>query len=67
MYHIEQYSFGGVLMELIKTFKDKDYEIQNHIRIEGGNYIHRQIEKKEGKTFMRLKQRKLFEIHPLFR
>jgi hypothetical protein len=54
-------------MELIRTFKDKDYEVQNHIKIEGGNYIHRQVETKGGKTYMRIKQRKLFEINPLLK
>ncbi|MGV8150943.1 MAG: hypothetical protein ACP5NV_04400 [Candidatus Woesearchaeota archaeon] len=49
-------------MEIIKTIRDKDYELQNHIRIEAGNYIHKQIETINGKTFMRIKQRKIFNI-----
>lgn len=49
-------------MELIKTFKDKDYEQTDHIKIEAGNYIHKQVETVNGKTFMRLKQRRIFEI-----
>ena len=49
-------------MEIVGSFRDEGYEIENHIRIEGNNYIHRQIEKKGGKTFMRLKQRKLFQV-----
>lgn len=49
-------------MEITRTVKDKDYEVQNHIKIEAGNYIHRQIETINGRTFMRCKQRKLFAI-----
>ncbi|MEM4637740.1 MAG: hypothetical protein QXK76_01780 [Candidatus Woesearchaeota archaeon] len=48
-------------MEIIKTIKDKDYEIHNHIKIESGNYIHKQIEKNNGRIFMRIKQRKLIK------
>ncbi len=48
-------------LEIIKTVKDKDYELHNHIRIEAGNYIHKQIETINGRTFMRIKQRRLFE------
>ena len=51
-------------MELIKTFKDKDYEIENHVKIENGTYTHRQIEKIDGKVFMRVKTRKLFTVQP---
>lgn len=48
------------MVEIIKTVKDGDYEIHNHITIEAGNYIHKQIEKIDGKVFMRMKTRKLF-------
>ena len=54
-------------MELIKTFKDRDYEVENHIRIDGGTYTHRQVERKDGKTFMRIKSRKLFELNPMIK
>ncbi|HIH31320.1 TPA: hypothetical protein HA235_01305 [Candidatus Woesearchaeota archaeon] len=49
-------------MEIIKTIRDNNYEQVNHIKIEAGNYTHRQIETKDGKTYMRIKQRRLFEI-----
>jgi len=48
-------------LEITKIVKDKDYELHNHIKIEAGNYVHKQIETINGKTFMRIKQRKLFE------
>lgn len=48
-------------MEITKTIKDRDYELHNRIKIEAGNYIHTQIETINGKTFMRSKQRRLFE------
>jgi hypothetical protein len=51
-------------MEIIRTIKDKDYEQLNHIKIEAGNYIHKQIETINGRTFMRIKQRKLIELMP---
>ena len=46
-------------MEIIKSIKDKDYELHNHIKIEAGNYTHKQIEKKDGKIYMRMKMRKM--------
>jgi hypothetical protein len=52
-------------MEIIKTVKDNGYELTNHIKIEAGNYIHKQIETRDGKTFMRIKTRRLFELNPL--
>jgi hypothetical protein len=48
-------------MELIKTYRDGNDEIENHIKIENGIYTHRQIEKIDGKVFMRIKSRKLYE------
>ena len=48
-------------MEITRTVKDGNMEIQNHIKIEGGNYIHRQIEKRDNLVFMRIKSRKIFE------
>ena len=48
-------------MELIKTFRDGNKEIENHIKIVDGMYTHRQIEKVGGKVFMRIKQRRLYE------
>lgn len=52
---------GVFYLEIIRSMKDKDYEVHNHITIEAGNYIHKQIEIINGKTFMRIKQRKLVE------
>ena len=49
-------------MELIKTFRDGNDEIENRIKIVDGVYTHRQIEKIGGKVFMRIKSRKLYEI-----
>ncbi len=49
-------------MEIIKTVRDGDDEIENHIRLENGLYTHKQIERVGGKVFMRIKQRKLYEI-----
>ena len=55
---------GGMSnMELInKVIYDTYNEIENSVKIENGNYIHRQIEKRDNKVFMRIKTRKLFEI-----
>ena len=52
---------GDDEMELIKTFRDGNKEIENHIKIVDGMYTHRQIEKVGGKVFMRIKQRRLYE------
>jgi hypothetical protein len=49
-------------MEIIKTIKEGNNEVHNHIKIERGNYIHTQIEKVNGKVFMRLKTRKIFDL-----
>jgi len=49
-------------MEIIKTVRDGSMEIENYIRVENGQYTHRQIEKIDGKVFMRCKSRKLFDI-----
>ena len=49
-------------MEIIKTVRDGNTEVENYIRIENGMYTHRQIEKIDGKTFMRCKSRKMFDI-----
>ena len=54
--------WGNDLMELIKTFRDGNDEIENHIKIENGIYTHRQIEKIDGKVFMRIKSRRLVEV-----
>ncbi|MFA5796508.1 MAG: hypothetical protein WC916_00540 [Candidatus Woesearchaeota archaeon] len=52
-------------MELInKVIYDTHNEIENSIKIANGNYIHRQIEKRNNKVFMRIKSRKLFELVP---
>ena len=51
-----------LFMEILKTVREGDRELQNHIRIERGNYIHKQIEKRGELVFMRIKSRKLFEI-----
>ena len=48
-------------MEIIKTIKDENSEIENHIKINAGSYIHKQIEKRDNKIFMRIKSRKIFE------
>lgn len=49
-------------MEIIKTIREGNNEIQNHISIKEGNYIHKQIEKRNNLVFMRIKTRKLFNI-----
>jgi hypothetical protein len=49
-------------MEIIKTVRDGNNEIENYVRVENGMYTHRQIEKIDGKVFMRCKSRKMFEI-----
>lgn len=54
--------WGNDLMELIKTYRDGNDEIENHIKIENGIYTHRQIEKIDGKVFMRIKSRRLVEV-----
>jgi hypothetical protein len=50
------------IVEIIKTIRDGNNEIQNHIKVERGNYIHKQIEKRDNLVFMRIKQRKLVEV-----
>ncbi|HYD02968.1 MAG TPA: hypothetical protein VEC16_01590 [Alphaproteobacteria bacterium] len=54
-------------MEIIKTIRDTGIEIENRIKIENGVYTHRQIEKVDGKVFMRFKSRKLFVNNPNYR
>jgi hypothetical protein len=49
-------------VEIIKTVRDGSTEVENYIRIENGMYTHRQIEKIDGKVFMRCKSRKLFDV-----
>ena len=49
-------------MEIIKTVKEGDMQIENHIKVENGIYTHRQIEKIDGKVFMRIKSRRLVEV-----
>jgi len=45
-----------------KITYDLSNEVENNIKIENGMYVHRQIEKRDNKIFMRVKSRKLFEI-----
>ena len=52
-------------MEIIKTVRDGNNEVENYIRVQDGMYTHRQIEKIDGKVFMRCKSRKLFDISSL--
>ena len=49
-------------LAIIKTVRDGNNEVENYVRIENGMYTHRQIEKIDGKVFMRYKSRKLFDI-----
>jgi len=49
-------------LEIIRTIRDKDTEITNHITFENGRYIHKQIEKVDGKVFMRIKARRMIDI-----
>ena len=49
-------------VEIIKTVRDGTTEIENYVKIEKGIYTHRQIEKIDGKIFMRCKSRKIFDI-----
>lgn len=49
-------------MEITKTVKDGSMEVENYIKMENGMYTHRQIEKIDGKVFMRIKSRKMFEL-----
>ncbi len=49
-------------MEIIKTVRDGTTEIENYVKIENGMYTHRQIEKIDGKVFMRFKSRKMFDV-----
>jgi len=48
-------------VEIIKTVRDGSAETEDYIKVENGIYTHRQIEKVDGKVFMRCKSRKLFE------
>ena len=60
--HIKLIFVGGLMsVEITKTYRDGTTEIQNYIKVENGTYTHRQIEKIDGKVFMRCKSRKLFE------
>jgi hypothetical protein len=58
---------GVEFLEIIKTIRDTGVEIENYIKIENGTYSHRQIEKVDGKVFMRFKSKKLFEISPSYK
>ncbi len=58
-------SWGCLIMEIIKTIRDGSNEIQNHISVKEGNYIHKQIEKRNNLVFMRIKTRKLFNIETI--
>jgi hypothetical protein len=49
-------------VEIIKTVRDGNAEMQDYIKVENGIYTHRQIEKIDGKVFMRCKSRKLFDL-----
>ena len=49
-------------LEIIKTIRDGNNEVENYVRTENGIYTHRQIEKVDGKVFMRCKSRKMFDI-----
>jgi hypothetical protein len=49
-------------LEIIKTVRDGNNEVENYVRIEDGMYTHRQIEKIDGKVFMRCKSRKFIDI-----
>ena len=49
-------------LEIIKTVRDGSMEVENYIRVENGVYTHRQIEKIDGKVYMRCKIRKIFDI-----
>jgi hypothetical protein len=49
-------------LEIIKTIRDGNNEVENYVKIENGIYTHRQIEKVDGKIFMRCKSRKMFDI-----
>ncbi len=51
-------------LEITRRFVDGDYELENHITVENGKYKHRQIEKVDGKVFMRFKTRTLIEQIP---
>jgi hypothetical protein len=54
--------WGLMSLEIIKTIREGNNEVENYIRIENGTYTHRQIEKIDGKIFMRCKSRKMFDI-----
>jgi len=49
-------------VEIIKTVRDGTTEVENYIRVENGMYTHRQIEKIDGKVFMRCKSRRMFDV-----
>ena len=49
-------------MEIFKTVRDGNAEMQDYIKVENGVYTHRQIEKINGKVFMRCKSRKIFDV-----
>lgn len=60
---ISRLLFGGDILNIINKIEyDAQNFIENAVRIENGNYIHTQIEKREGLVFMRTKTRKLFEL-----
>ena len=48
-------------MEITKTVRDGNTEVENYIRVEDGVYTHRQIEKIDGRVFMRIKTRRIIE------
>lgn len=48
-------------MEIVNTISEGSNSVENHITIEKGNYIHKQIEKRNDKIFMRMKTRRIYE------
>ena len=49
-------------VEITKTVRDGNAVMEDYIKVENGIYTHRQIEKIDGKVFMRCKSRKLFDL-----
>lgn len=61
-YNEFRYFWGLMSVEITKTIRDGSAEMQDYIKVENGVYTHRQIEKIDGKVFMRCKSRKLFDV-----
>ena len=49
-------------VEITKTVRDGNTEVEDYVKFENGMYTHRQIQKIGDRVFMRCKSRKIFDI-----